>query len=266
MISVIIVSFNTKSLTRKCLQSIKVFEDIKNLEIIVVDNNSQDGSVAMIKKGFPFVKLIINNNNLGFAKANNQGIKQAKGDYILLLNSDTEFQSQHTLEKLIKNAQSIDCIGVISPQLLNSDGSIQASVYYFPTVTRALKQYWLGQSGYFGSFIPEGKVPQPVEVVTMAAMLILRSTINKIGLLDEGYFFYYQDLDYCCRIKQEGLKVYYLPSVQIIHHHGKSGQDLAKDENQWRRLIPGSIRYHGLFKHYLIHFILWTGQKFRSRL
>ncbi len=261
MVSVIIVSFNTKKLTQKCLQSIKDHEDLNKHEIIVVDNHSQDGSVEMIKKHFSFVKLIANQDNAGFAKANNQGIKQAKGEFVLLLNSDTEFIARHTLDKLVKAAKGLNKVGVVVPQLLNSDHSVQASVFYLPTLTRAVKQYWLGQGKFFGGYVPQTSSTQTVEAAVMAAMLIPRTTLDRIGLLAEKYYFYFEDLDYCRRLKQAGLKVYYLPNIQVIHHLGGSGKQLVEKKDQWKRLIPSSQRYHGLFKYYLIHFVLWTGQK-----
>ena len=329
MVSIIIVSFNTRELTRKCLESIGKFEDLENLEVIVVDNGSSDGSVEMVSqminksndqqsnkatskqkniknlirkklrngttsKRNIAITTILNNENLGFAKANNQGIKLAmvQGtttepaiDYVLLLNSDTEFKEKETIEKLVKAAENLPNVGAVVPRLLNTDGSVQESVFRLPTVWGAVKQYWLGRMREFGSYVPDNyskfKVTPPspplsgggllrgvieVESAVMAAMLIPRSTIEKIGLLDEGYHMYFEDLDYCRRMKQAGLKAYYAPEVEVVHHHGASGKKVAEDKDQWRRLIPGSKRYHGWLKHWVLHWVLWVGQRVLGRV
>src|SRR3989337_3855070 len=126
-LSVIIVNWNTKKLLEDCLRSIfKFTKDIK-FEVIVVDNGSKDGSQAMVKEKFPQVKLILNKDNLGFTKANNQGIKVAKGKYVLLLNSDT-YLIENSLSKLVKKAESLSSLGALGPLLLSEDRSIQQSV------------------------------------------------------------------------------------------------------------------------------------------
>src|SRR3989338_8103823 len=129
-LSVIIVNWNTKKLLEDCLRSIFKFTKDVSFEVIVVDNGSSDGSQAIVEKKFPQVKLIPNKDNLGFARANNQGIKIAKGKYVLLLNSDT-YLIENSFKKLIKKAQSLPNLGVLAPQLLNEDRSIQQSVGFF---------------------------------------------------------------------------------------------------------------------------------------
>jgi GT2 family glycosyltransferase len=268
-LSIVIVSLNTKDILKKCLESIKNLK----LEIIVIDNASTDGSTEMVKKefsdkgglasGWSKVKLIENEKNLGYARANNQGIKIAKRRYIFLLNSDTQIKTR-SFEKLVKFTKDNSQAGVVGAKLVNLDGSVQASVYYFPTIWRAIKEYWLGQKGAYEKYAPKGKKPVEVEAVTGAAMLISRKTIEKIGLLDERYFMYFEDLDYCRRVRKAGLKVYYLPKAEIIHHHGKSAQKAGGKAYQY--LSQSSKIFNGIVKHYFLFLILWMGQKWQELL
>ena len=264
-LSIIIVSYNTKKLTLDCIKSIaKEGSDLKK-EIIVIDNGSRDNSVVAISKlktqnSKLNLKIIENTENLGFSKANNQGIKEAKGKYILLLNSDTMVK-KGVFEKLVKFAEKVSDAGVIGARLLNSDGSIQASCLYLPTIKNAIREYWLGKHGLFEKYSPKGKKPVEVEAIVGAAFLLTPKAIKEVGTLDEKYFFYFEDIDYCRRVRKVGLKVYYLPTAEVVHYHGASGKKLAEEKDQWRRLIPSSKIYHGLFKHYLLTAVLWSGQK-----
>lgn len=261
-ISIIIVNYNTKKLTLDCIKSILALRPKVKYEIIVVDNNSNEG--------FPKSKsytLIANKSNLGFAKANNQGIKIAQGKYVLLLNSDTIIKD-NAIDKLYEFAKSHLDAGVVAPKLLNKDGSIQDSVFHFPTLLGAIKQYWLGQPGNFGLYTPRlTKNPEQsrsVDAVVGAAFLITPQALEKIGGLNEKYFFYYEDLDYCKKVHEVDLKVYYLPDIEIIHFKGASGKRLIEDKNQWKRLIPSSKIYNGILKHYILFFIMWLGQKIKK--
>jgi len=207
--------------------------------------------------------LIQNKENLGFAKANNQGIKQAQGRYIFLLNSDTEVKPG-ALKKLVEFAKKYPKVGVVVPRLLNPDGSVQPSIYHLPTIRRAIGEYWLGRKGTYEKHALIGKKPVEVEAVVGAAMLIPKKVFDKVGLLDERYFMYFEDLDFCRRVKRAGLKVFYLPTAEIIHYHGASGKEIPKETQRW--LVESSKIYHGLPKHYLINFIIWIGQKWQRLL
>lgn len=267
-VSIIIVNFNTEKITRDCIAAIR--ESVKSVgyEIIVVDNGSQDGSVKMLRDYAAKLKnffLIENKDNLGFAKGNNQGARRARGRYLLLLNTDTIIR-KGALEKMVKFGETTPDAGVIGPKLLNADGSLQPSCMNFPTVRNALREYFGGQRGLFDKFSPKGNKPRKVDSVVGAAFLITPRAVDKVGLLDERYFFYFEDIDYCRRVWKSGLKVYYLQEAQIVHYHGVSGRHLADDKNQWRRLIPSSKIYHGTLKHYLLTSILWVGQKWQKVL
>ncbi len=259
MVSIIIVNFNTKDLTLACLTSIYKFSPKEEFEVIVIDNGSSDGSLEKLRENRN-ITLIEADKNLGFAKGNNLGIKKAKGEYVLLLNSDTEVKKD-SIQNLIDFAKRTPDAGAVASRLLNIDGSFQASIFRFPTVERAIKQYWLGRKHILDKYVPEGESPSEVEVAVMASFLITPKTLKEVGGLNEKYFMFFEDFDYCRQIKRKGMKIYYLPSSEVVHHHGASGRKLADSENQWRRLIPSSKIYHGLLGHYLFNFVLWTRQK-----
>lgn len=263
-LSIIVVSYNTKEFTVNCIESVLKEGSKLNLEIIVVDNNSKDKSVEELRKLWrkrSNIKLIENKENVGFAKAINIGIENSSGKHILLLNSDTVVK-KGSLGKLLKFAGDIPDAGVAGAKLLNEDGSIQASCYNFPTIANAIKEYWFGVKGAYEKFFPKGRGVFEVEVVVGAVFLITQKALNLIGKLDEKYFMYFEDIDYCKKVKIVGLKTYYLSDVQVTHLHGKSGQGASKKQTQ--RLIASSKLFHGELKHYAINAIIWLGQKWRK--
>lgn len=262
-LSVIIVSFNTKDFLEECLKSLitNYYSLITDHEIIVVDNGSSDGSPEMVKSQFPKVKLVENRENVGFARAASQGFSYVQGKYILLLNPDTEVK-EGALEKLVAFFKNEPKAGVIGARLLDPDGTVQASVYHLPTIGGAIREYWLGQKGAYEKYAPKGEKPVEVEAVTGAAMLFSQKTIEKIGFLDKGYFMYFEDLDYCRRARRAGLKVYYLPEAEIIHHHGKSAAKVGSKAYQY--LTQSSKIYNGLLKYYLLYLIIRLGQVWRK--
>lgn len=268
-LSIIIVSYNTKDLTIDCVKSIYKNKPKCSFDIVVVDNDSKDGSVPALKKlasAHKNLNIICNKTNDGYAKANNQGIKASKGEYTLLLNSDT-IVKKNALDALVAFAKKTPDAGVVGSKLFNIDGSLQMSCYNFPTIGRAIREYWLGEKGLFEKFAPKGKKESTVDALVGASFLITPQAKKKVGLLDERYWAYFEDIDYCRQIWKAGLKVYYLPASEIIHYHGASFKKAGPDEaTRWRRLIPSSKIYHGLFKHYLINTIIWLGQKWQKFL
>lgn len=228
-LSAIIVNWNTKKLLSDCLESIFKFTKDVSFEVIVVDNGSGDGSGAIVKKNFPQVKLILNKENLGFAKANNQGIKIAKGEYILLLNSDT-YLIENSFKKLIDKGRTLERVrplrlGALGSQLLNTDRSIQQSAGFFPDLPQIF--WWMT----FIDDLPGGTILKPyhidhdsfytkdqsVDWVCGAAMLIPRSVIRQVGGLDEKIFMYGEDVEWCFRIKKAAFNVYFSPVSKIVH-------------------------------------------------
>lgn len=268
-LSIVIVNLNTKDLTVGCIRSIEREAKDLSFEVLLTDNGSNDGSVEAFKKiekekyWSKRFTLILNDTNTGYAKANNQGARKAKGKYILLLNNDTVVHKD-ALQNLLKFAKETPNAGVIGSRLLNIDGSLQMSCYHFPTIINAIKEYWLGQKGLFEKFAPKGDEPVTVDSVVGASFLMTPGAVKKIGFLDERYFAYFEDIDYCRQTWKNGLKVYYLPSSVIMHYHGATFKKLANESERWKKLIPSSKIYNGLFKYYIINAILWLGQKWQK--
>lgn len=228
ILSVIIVNYNVIALLVKCLLSIRE-QKFSDLEIIVVDNHSEDGSCDVIRKEFPEVKLICNDNNEGFPRANNMAIQISQGSFILLLNPDTEL-SDNVLNRLVDYLNQHRKTSIVAPCLLNSDGTIQYSVHRFIRIWEIVAETFylhllLGKSrSYFNKPITSAI---EVEAASGAALLIRREVFNKIGLLDEDLF-WTEDMEFCFRSHQHGLKIMYLPDIKVIHHVGASGRKNLK--------------------------------------
>jgi len=235
-ISLIVLSWNTKNLLRDCLKSINL-KDV--FEIIVVDNNSSDGSWEMVKKEFPNVKLIKNRKNLGFAKGNNQGIKKAKGNLIMILNSDTII-SKGSLKKLADSFVRDNKIAAVSPLLLFKSGEIQEDYYMkFPNLwqiffyhNRLLRSLILKTplKSLILSKLSKKKIIE-VEQLPGAALMAKRGVWDKVGLLDEDYHFLYEDVDWCFRAKKLGFKLVVIPEAKIIHLGGGSWKKRINNES-----------------------------------
>jgi len=254
-LSIIIVSYNTKSLTLACIKSIYSCKPNLLFEVIVVDNASTDGSVEALQKLDEKIVYIKSDRNLGFSKANNLGLKKAKGEYKLLLNSDTKLTTP-IFEKLVLFAQEHPDAGIVSPRLLNLDMTTQGSIFRLPTLTRAIAQYWFGVPNLLDKYaITKGSFVE-VESVVGAAFLITPQAQTKVGLLDEKYFMYFEDLDYCRRVRSQHLKIYYLPEITLIHHHGASGKSGVNS-----LIVDSSKKYFGIIQYYIYTFVLWSGQK-----
>ncbi|MCD1259511.1 glycosyltransferase family 2 protein [Paenibacillus athensensis] len=231
-ISILIVSFNTRKLTLECLQSVYASQTEYEFEVTVIDNDSSDDSVSQIRKHFPQVRVIANRQNVGFAKANNQGIALANGRYVLLLNSDTTVEAD-TLQKMTDFMEEHPHAGAGGCRVDLPDGSLDkackrgfptpsASFYYafgiarlFPRVPR-FNQY---QLGYL-----DPQQTHKIDCLVGAFMLVRKAVIDQIGPLDEQFFMYGEDIDWCYRIKQAGWDVYYYPGTRIIHHKGASSR------------------------------------------
>jgi GT2 family glycosyltransferase len=259
-LSIIIVSYNSENELKNCLDSI--FKTAgKNFEVIVVDNGSQDSSVAIIKS-FKDTILIENGKNFGFARAVNQGLKTAKGNYCLLLNPDTK-ATRGAVRTLLICAKAQTDLAVIGPKLMNLDGTIQSSCFNLPTIKNAILEFWLGKKDKFGKYYPKFQKLTEIEAVVGAAMLIPKTALNDVGFLDERYFMYFEDLDWCRRANKIGLKIYYCPKAKFLHEHGASGKEIPQKTHKW--LVESSKIYYGLVRYYLITFIILFGRKFISK-
>ena len=228
-LSVVIVSWNTVSLLRRCLETLKAEVEDIDCEVFVVDNASCDCSASMVAAEHPWVKLIANDTNYGFARGNNQAIRQAKGDYVLLLNPDTEVLpgAIHTLMEFLDATPSA---GVVAPQLLNFDLSTQRSCRQFPTFAGMFYEL-IGLSRLFpqSSVFRQYKMldwehddVREVDQPEGACLLVRHSVIDAVGLLDEGYFMLFEEVDWCYRIKEHGYQIWFTPEAKIIHHYGQS--------------------------------------------
>jgi GT2 family glycosyltransferase len=218
-LSVIIVNWNTRELLADCLCSIEDFQSsIFNLqsEVIVVDNASSDSSAAMVREQFPWVRLRENVGNVGFARANNQGISQATGRYVLLLNPDTVVMPG-ALAALVGFLEAHPQVGVVGPTLLDRDRRIQLSWAKFPTLWSELttghrrdRKPFLSGDAY------------EVDWLAGACLLVRRGAIDAAGLLDERFFLYSEETDWCLRIQRAGWRIAYYPSAKVVHLEGSS--------------------------------------------
>ena len=241
-LSVIIVNWNTKDLLCQCIDSLTQTLKKIDTEIFVVDNGSADGSVAAVREKFPGVRLIENAVNMGFAKANNQAIYQSSGEYLLFLNPDTRVKDE-AIPTMLSFMSAHAKAGLVGAQLLNADGSRQNSIANFPSLATELLNKSLLRRLFPEKFPgKERDYPGPVEVdsVIGACMLVRRETLEQVGLLDEGYFLFLEETDWCFRVKKAGWKIYHIPQAEIFHFQGKSAETLkAKARIEYYR-----SRYH----------------------
>ena len=227
-ISVITVSYNSKDLLIKSLESLTKTKENNKIEIIVIDNGSRDGSAEEVKKLFPRVILKENRANLGFAKAVNIGIKAARGRLVLLLNPDTVVLN-NAVEKMAEYLRSHKDIGIVGPKLLNPDGTVQLSCRSFPSWINAVYNRYSLMTRLF----PKNKYsarylysdwkhdePRQVDWLSGACLMLKREMLDEIGLFDEGFFMYCEDVDICYRAQKKGWKSVYYPFAEIVHYIG----------------------------------------------
>jgi len=236
-LSIVIVNYNVKAFLQQALESIQKSTKSIETEIYVVDNHSVDGSLEMLRHQFPSVIVIANSENLGFSKANNQAIKETSGEYIWLLNPDTLVQ-EDTPSKLIQVMETDVNIGLLGCKILNDDGSLQlACRRSFPTPWVAFTKL-LGlanlfpKSKWFGRYNLTHLDPDlayEVEAISGSCMFIRRTALEQVGLLDEAFFMYGEDLDWCYRFGKSSWKVYYTPATSIVHYKGESSKVAAWD-------------------------------------
>ena len=273
-LSIIIVSWNVRDLLRRCLQSIVAAQGSLRLDVIVVDGGSVDGSPQMVAQEFPHVHLIACQENVGFPKGNNIGLVQAAGRYILLLNPDTEIVGD-ALRRLTAFLDSQPDVGVVGPQLLHSDGRVQSSRRRFPTLTTAfLESTWLqpyAPAGvlrrYYALDLPDGATAD-VDWVVGAALMTRREVVGQVGEMDEGYFMYSEELDWCRRIKEAGWRVVYLPAAQIVHHEGKSSEQAVTARHIYfqRARLRYFRKFHGGVPAFCLRLFLLTSYLYQLLL
>jgi len=237
ILSIIIVNWNTKDLLEQCLQAIVLHIGDLHYEVVVVDNGSTDGSAQMVREYYPNVTLIENQENTGFAKANNQAIRLSSGRYILLLNSDA-FLSPNATQRMIQIMEDDPSIGIAGAMLEYPDGRIQVSHGSLPDFRSEL----LSLFGLDKFHEPVRSSEEYFETGTVngAGMLIRKSLIDRIGLLDESFFMFSEEVDLCNRCHKAGAKVVHVPSAIIIHlEAGSTGQTVQRVI----RLYKGKLHY-----------------------
>lgn len=227
-ISIVIVSFNVERLLKECIESIYRETTESTFDIWVVDNHSHDSSVQMLKNHFPQVHLIENDRNVGFPKANNQAIVQNTSDYILLLNPDTIIQDR-AIDKMVRFMDEYPDTGISGCRVLNEDGSLQLAcrrsvptpkvAFYRLTGLSRLFPNSKTMARYNLTYL-DPNAPHEVDAVSGAFLVIRKKVVDAIGMLDENFFIYGEDMDWCIRAKKAGWKVMYYPHAQIVHYKG----------------------------------------------
>ncbi|MFW6123727.1 MAG: glycosyltransferase family 2 protein [Acidobacteriota bacterium] len=219
-LSVILVNYNGKEYIEKCLDSIK--ENISGIrsEIIVVDNHSTDGSAGVLERNHPDILFLRNHKNVGFSKANNQGLKASSGEYVLLINPDTLVCS-NAIKKLLAEIQNNPDIGGVGPALLSGQDNFQISfggkVNFF---SEAVKKTFLNR--LFKSQLKKNPKKRNVKWLSAACFMSSRDILKKAGMFDERFFLYFEDIDLCMRIRKRGWRLVYLPKARIFHTGGAS--------------------------------------------
>jgi GT2 family glycosyltransferase len=248
-LSVVIVNWNVCDLLYRCLFSVlRTPAGGLDLEVIVVDNASEDGSQDMVREEFPEVRLIANERNLGFTCASNQGWASSQGRHVLFLNPDTEV-GRGALPTMVNYLDGRAGVGVLGPQLLHPSGSVQSSRRRFPTVLTAvfestlLEQWWPANPWarcYRLADRPDD-VEQEVDWLVGACLLVRGQALQQVGGFDEGFFMYSEELDLCRRIRSAGWTVVFLPEARVVHHEGKSSEQVVAQRHI--RFQTSKVRY-----------------------
>lgn len=221
-LSVVILNYNTGDFLVGCLRSLDKVKAEADLDIWVVDNLSGDDSFEDARKEFPNIHYIKNEKNLGFSGGNNTALRKVQSEYVLILNPDTEVLPG-TLEHLLAYMENHPEAGACSPRVELSDGKLDwASHRGFPTPWASLLYYFFQNDRLYHLSGRDFSKPHEVDSLTGAFILTRKSVLDKVGLFDESYFMYAEDLDLCYRIKKAGYKIMYLPQVKIIHYKGVS--------------------------------------------
>lgn len=235
-VAAIVVSWNVRDLLRQCLLSLRVAGQQTSLEVWVVDNGSRDDSATMVQQEFPAVRLLVNRHNPGFAAANNQAIRASSSSYVLLLNPDAELCTD-ALAAMCRYLDNHPQVAVVGPQLRHDDGSVQSSRRRAPRLAtgflestqlqQRLPRTWLTEHYYVADCSDAEE--QPVDWLMGACLLVRRAAIDAVGLLDERFHMYSEELEWCLRFRRAGWQVVYLPTAQVVHHSGQSSsQDVLQ--------------------------------------
>jgi GT2 family glycosyltransferase len=252
--SIVIVNWNTNELLHACLASILPNTGSTQVEIIVVDNGSRDGSAQMVERDFPAVRLVVNTCNMGFAAANNRGLSAAHGRYLLLLNSDT-IVLPGAIDEMVRYMDAHPRVGALGPRLLNEDGSLQVSVRDFPRLDHDAAmmlevKHWpvmgdMARRHLQRAYLPDPEQTREVDWVMGACLLLRRPALEHVGPLDDEYFFFLEEVDLCYRLRQHGWSVVFLGKAGIVHLGGQSWARVSAPRLIWY--------YRGLLRFYRLH-------------
>ena len=253
-LSICIITLNAREYLRACLESIQRHSPALNYEIIIADNASTDGTAEMLAQNFPQVRLIQNEENLGFTQPVNQMLAVAQGDFFVLLNPDTQLV-EDVFTPLVAYLRANPEVGIAIPKVLNADGSFQAQSRRGEARPAEVFGYFLGLgklfsrsrklNGYLQSWLPEDEIAE-VKAVSGSCMFIRRETWQQVGAFDEQFFAYQEDSDYCLRARQAGWKVMYVPLAKIVHYGGQGGSSAQPVQSiyQWHRSYYLYYRKH----------------------
>ena len=256
-ISIIVVNFNAERLLKECLESFYRETQDTSFDVWVVDNNSHDESVRMIREDFPEVNLIVNDYNLGFSRANNQAIVKSASDYILLLNPDTVVRDR-AIDKMVAFMDAHPDVGISGCRVLNKDGSLQPACRRSVPTPKVAFYHFSGLSKLFPNSMIMAKYnltyldpdqSHEVDAVSGAFLLIRRAVVDQIGLLDEVFFIYGEDVDWCVRAKNAGWKVMYHPEAEILHYKGGCSTNSRRTTYEFYRAMYLFHRKHFAKNH-----------------
>ena len=244
-LSIIIVNWNTMELLARCLASVYETAESLQFEVFVVDNGSTDGSAAMVRERFPQAHLIANSKNMGFARANNQAIRLSGGRYVLLLNSDTEV-CPDALESLVAFIDTHPEAGATGARLLNADGTLQPSCH--PTLT-PWREFWrllflerIQRRATYDMAHWDLRTPREVEVIKGACLMLRREGLDQVGLMDERYFMYTEEMDLCYRLRRAGWRLYWVPEARVVHYEEGSTRQVA--EPMYIQLYRSKVQFY----------------------
>jgi GT2 family glycosyltransferase len=249
LLSIVIVSWNTRELLDKCIASIYACPPPGAFETWVVDNASVDGSVEMVREKYPQVRLMGSQENMGFARANNLAIRESTGKYVVLLNPDTEVKPG-AFDILTCFMDEHPNAGGAGPYLLNPDGTFQVSCYPLPTLSREVwRLFHLDLIFPYGTYRQESWNPnqfREVGVLKGACMILRHAALDQVGLMDEDYFMYTEEVDLCYRFTSGGWPLYWVPQARIVHYGGQSVEQVS--EEMFLHLYKSKVVY--IRKHY----------------
>jgi hypothetical protein len=247
-VSIIIHNYNTKNFLKQCIRQIKEMDVGLSYEIIVIDSNSQDGSVEMMRKYYPEIKFSAAKKNLGFHKGNNIGIKKAQGKYILIINTDIVFIYENAIKQMFDFMESHPRIALLGPQVLNPDKTIQSTAMRFHKIyTPFCRRTFIGQTSWGEKELERFEMTdwdhnqtQDVDWVFGACMMVRKEAIDQVGMLSEYLFLYFGDTDWARRFWQAGWEVYYLAEAKVVHLHRRESADVGI----WQSLFSPVARIH----------------------